>query len=106
MATEYCMRTVDFRPAPAGWRIVWLTDSGVDIAPMPGWIVREELECERGRSTGYRDVVATRVEDHGAEPISLGTDVNFWYVLGPGEPEPTLEAAAAERERRALRGIS
>lgn len=105
MALDYRFRTVDFRPAPEGWRIAWIIKNRLDIAPMPGWIVREEFEYDSpnsddGRSTGSRDVVATRVEDYGIEPIEA-SDRSFWFILGPGESEPTAEEVEAEVARRA-----
>ncbi|MEU9183355.1 hypothetical protein AB0D14_02055 [Streptomyces sp. NPDC048484] len=104
MALDYRFRTVDFRPAPEGWRIAWLTQGRLDIAPMPGWIIREEFEfdsstSEDGRSTGARDIAAARVEDWGVEPIEA-TDSGFWFILGPGEPRPTEDEVTAEIAHR------
>lgn len=104
MALEYRFRTVDFRPAPEGWRIAWITEDRLDIAPMPGWIIREEFEYDSpnsddGRSTGARDIVAARVEDWGVEPVE-SVDGGFWFILGPGEPQPTEDEVTAEIARR------
>lgn len=104
MAKDYRLRTVDFRPAPEGWRTAWITSEGLEVTPMPGWLVREESEhdshnSDDGRSTGYRDVIATRVEDYGIEAIDP-IDVSFWFVLGPGERKPTEDEVAAEIARR------
>lgn len=103
MALEYRFRTADFRPAPEGWRTVWITQQGMTIAPMPGWIIREEYEFDTpnsdGRSTGSRDVVAGRLEEYGVEPIDF-TDKSFWFILGPGEAEPGDAEVAAEIRRR------
>lgn len=108
MAPDYRFRTVDFRPAPEGWRTAWITPSGLYIAPMPGWVIREEFEydspnSDEGRSTGSRDIVAARVEDYGIEAIDAA-DRSFWLILGPGEPTPTEEETAAEAARRTERG--
>ncbi|MFF4836584.1 hypothetical protein [Streptomyces sp. NPDC001315] len=105
MALDYRFRTVDFRPAPEGWRTAWITADGLDVLPMPGWLVREEFEYDSpnsddsARSTGYRDVIAARVEDYGIEAIDA-TDTSFWFILGPGQSEPTKEEVAAEISRR------
>lgn len=104
--TDY--RTLGFQPAPPGWRTVWLDDQGIHIYPMPGWITQTEAEYdgfshEYLRDTDYRNTVATRVEDYGVEPIRV-SDGHFWFVLGPDEPEPTKEEAAAERARRKAAG--
>lgn len=104
MALSTLFRAVDFRPAE-GWRSAWITADGFDVVPMPGWLVREEFEYEEpngeddARSTGYRDVVATRVEDHAIEAID-SLDRSFWFVYGPGQPEPTEKELADEIARR------
>ncbi|MFF9153832.1 hypothetical protein ACF1AB_16565 [Streptomyces sp. NPDC014846] len=115
MALEYRYRTVDFRPAPDGWRTAWITRDGLAVMPMPGWIVQEEVEhndqhTDDGRPTGHRNVVAGRIEDNGIEPIECAVDREFWLVLGPGEAEPTSDEVAIETSRRysdgRLKGLS
>lgn len=106
MALEYRFRIVDFRPAPEGWRIAWITKDGLEVTPMPGWAVREEFEydgpnSDDGRSTGSRDVVACRIDETVAEPLDYSTDTGFWFLLGPGERKPTAEEVEAEVDRRA-----
>lgn len=98
---DYRFRTVDFRPAPPGWRVVFLDGTGrAAITPMPGWLIQEEVEVEgdEERPTGTRDVVASYVEENGVEPIR--GDAYFWYVLAPGEDGPTPEEQAAQHRLR------
>ncbi|MFJ7242352.1 hypothetical protein ACIQWB_35235 [Streptomyces olivaceus] len=104
MTEEYRWRTVDFRPAPDGWRTAWITRDGLEICTMPGWLIREEIEHASpnsdGQSTGYRDVIASRIDHNGIEPIETVSDASFWYILAPGEDVPTSTEVAAEIDRR------
>lgn len=104
MATEYRFRTVDFRPAPPGWRIAFATTLGPIVEPMPGWLIREEVEYDTRTEdfvtcTGSREVVAAQVVE--GEASSVTENPEFWCVLGPGEPDPTAEETATEMKRRA-----
>lgn len=105
--SNYDFRTIDFRPAPPGWRIAYtITPEEPRIEPMPGWLIREEVEiryegetCEVIARTGTREVVAARMDE--AEVAPATNDVDFWCVLGPGEPDPTPEEYAEELKLRA-----
>lgn len=104
MNTQFKFRTVDFRPAPPGWRIAFATTLGPVVEPMPGWLIREEVEYDTRTEdvvacTGSREVVATIVVESEAAPADSHPD--FWHVLGPGEPDPTPEETAEEIARRA-----
>lgn len=106
MTTNYEFRTVDFRPAPPGWRIAYATADGTRVKPMPGWLIREEVEYDTDTydvvaRTGARDVVAAHLVGSEAERADGHDD--FWRVLGPGEPDPTAEEVAAKMARRAER---
>lgn len=103
MPTDYKFRTVDFRPAPTGWRIAFATNDGPVIEPMPGWLIREEIEYDTRTAdvvtrTGFREVVAAIVVESEASPATEHPD--FWHVLGPSEPPPTAEATAAVMAQR------
>jgi hypothetical protein len=104
MATAAEYRTADFRPAPDGWRIVYLlTDGTIEYEPMPGWLIREEVEYDSNTFediavTGHRTVVAAQLVD--CTLIPADDHSSFWHVLGPGQPDPTPEEAAAEQARR------
>ncbi len=109
--TAYGWEDWDFRPAPAGWRVVYLTDSdepGWESEPMPGWLVQYEYEFsrrsfesvdERPLAERPRRVVAAVIEGHWL--TAADTVSNFWCVLGPGAPDPTPEQAREERDSRA-----
>lgn len=106
--TEYVLRTVDFRPAALpGWRALYLNHpSGRRVLPVVGWLIQQEVERDSWDSetpTGERRVIAAVLADEcEVMPVSdyaiAGT---FWYVLEPGESEPTSEEEAKERERQA-----
>lgn len=93
----------DFRPAPLGWRLVFLNrDTSIRVEPMPGWIILEEREQSMGGDsylTGDRRITAAMAD--GAEVFSVDElgDL-FWYVLAPDEPEPTQQDGLDEVKRR------
>lgn len=102
--------TVDFRPAPAGYRLAYL-DAQEDppvltIEPMPGWLVEEhQVRHSIGddwRSTDERRAVAAEHGWWGPE-VEASSHELLWRVLFPGEPDPTPEeitSAAAGAQRR------
>lgn len=103
MATDYKLRVVDFRPTPRGWRIAYATALGPIVEPMPGWLIREEVEYDTdtgdaGTVTGFREVLAAIVVEGEASPANEHPD--FWYVLGPGQLDPTPEETAEEMAAR------
>lgn len=103
MTADYQFRTVDFRPAPPGWRIAYATSDGPRTEPMPGWLIREEVECDTHtgdviKRTGSREVVAAQIVESEASPVY--DDHKFWCLLGPGESAPTPQEAADEMARR------
>ena len=111
--------TIDFRPAPPGWRVVYLHPGGRDVVPIAGWLIQErytqtgnfpddladdlhadEQVCGRQRRVipGYVSV------EYGwtVWPIDKyeGGDAEIWHVLPPGAPKPD---AADEQNERASR---
>lgn len=104
--------TVDFRPAVAGWRVLYLdttTDVGVVETAMPGWLIQESVWVKDGpthqgivslaeRPYPSRRVLAADVRR--GELVAASEHVNFWVVLGPGEGDPTEEEEQTERRRR------
>lgn len=109
MTSEYAFYTVDFRPAPSGWRIAYATTLGSIVEPMPGWIVREEVECNTNTGdvvtrSGLREVVAAGLVEYEVTPANEIPD--FWYVIGPGNPDPTPEEIEEEIARRVTQNES
>ncbi|WP_435589792.1 hypothetical protein [Micromonospora aurantiaca (nom. illeg.)] len=95
---------IDFRPAPPGWRAVFVdpaeADTQVEIVPIPGWLIQEDLHDARSR----RVVAAAQfegnphlvdVDDGGDDPRDPGT---FWKILPPGAAEPTTAEVVARRD--------
>ena len=113
-------RTIDFRPAPSGWRLVYLADddpAGYATVPMPGWLVLEEvnsdkngdLDTQRTLPPGDRWRTVVVAASDGANLYPADDAENFWMALGPGESEPPAQlvkeekasrSEAARRERR------
>lgn len=87
--------TIDFKPAPAGWRVVYLNDADdhtgrhILVQPMPGWLI----ERSTTRPNSVR-VVATYMDF--AEPIPVDTIGNYWRTIGPDERVPTMDDAFEE----------
>jgi hypothetical protein len=97
-------RDIDFRPAPPGWRAVYLGSEGdVRIEYLAGWLIQEEeLYGHSGRKHPRED---TRPEDRdrrvtpafhaaaqfGAELVEVESVEGLWRILPPGEPDPTAE---------------
>jgi len=103
----------DFRPAPPGWRLAYLTDSplGYFTIAMPGWMVQVETRYNLVTSATQdpppladrprRVAAATSYGDGTIEAVEGGDSSNFWQVIDPTNPEPTTDQAAAERARLA-----
>ncbi|HEY9416965.1 MAG TPA: hypothetical protein VIQ30_19580 [Pseudonocardia sp.] len=90
--------TIDFRPAPPGWRVASLSnDTGkVTYYALPGWLVQADED-------GDHRVVAGEVDWDGevARQLIGLWNVSAWYVLGPGDPDPSPDEVKEELERRA-----
>lgn len=100
-------RIADFRPAPPGWRAIFLDgDQGWISWALPGWIIEEKWEQPFGDAphpTGEKRIeAALTIDGSGVAPIKGGcfTD-DFWDVRGPGDSDPTPEEEAEERAARA-----
>lgn len=94
-------RTVDFRPAPAGWCIIhlaseyWPSPDGFHAVAAAGWLIQESDEDENRR------VIVGEVNEFGEVNEVLFLDnTSAWYVLGPGDPPPTTDDATRERVER------
>ena len=100
----------DFRPAPPGWRLVYLTNLAGTIpyiVDMPGWMVQQR------RGMDDRRVVAANIDPAGqlypagegeVGPTPTYEAEQFWGVLSPTDPAPTHKAAVTVlRERQARR---
>lgn len=105
MPTDYYDRIIDFRPAPDGWRIIYLlNDASLHISPLPGWLITEQIEydtrtMEDVGDRGTRSVIAAVATENELLPVCM--DGPFWCVLGPGQVDPTTQETAKELERRA-----
>lgn len=100
---------VDFRPAPVGWRAVWIHQSGHSVTrPMVGWLIQER--AKGGRPTASipacdrdRRVVPAFADpdwDWGLFPcVDAGAGYLLAGVLTPGEHDPRpAELGAMYRE--------
>lgn len=111
-------QTVDFRPAPPGWRVVALFGDRRDVLPMPGWLIQERYLLDdndkvvpepddgiRGRQRRIAPGLTVEGYNWCVEPSDENTpDVdNTWMVLAPDQPEPSEEEQTAEV--RPLRNI-
>ena len=99
-------RTVDFRPAPPGWRVLAIFHQGKrDGIPMAGWLIQDAVEYDNATDTAVRPStslgpaggtdrrVIPAVVNPGfgwqVEPLDWEPGSNTWKVLGPGEPDPS-----------------
>jgi hypothetical protein len=104
-------RIIDFRPAPPGWRLVYLMDGtpeGYVTAPMPGWLIQEEVYYSRQDTIDDEDTPApanrgrsvTAAGCDGAYLFPAESAENFWRVLGPDEDDPLDEQVEEEKASR------
>lgn len=108
MATFF--RTIDFRPAPAGWRVLVLDTTGVLAErAMPGWLIQEAVSTDEDGGIWHdhpedrvRIITAAISADEGALHPARSL-MDFWCVLGPDDPVPTADDAMAEVTRRKAR---
>ena len=96
-------RTIDFRPAPAGWRLAMLVlpelaTRGFELVDLPGWLVQEDATDQREPDDRDRRVVAAYCD--AGELIAADELANFWYVLSPNGAMPGPGEAARELRRR------
>ncbi|MFD5572240.1 hypothetical protein [Streptomyces cadmiisoli] len=107
----YDRRVIDFRPAPAGWQLVYLADDepeGYVTMPMPGWLVLEEvffnnkggIDAEHTPAPGdrWRTILAASADGSTLHPAE--DDENFWMAIGPGEAEPPDQLVEEEKAQR------
>lgn len=112
--------TIDFHPAPPGWRVVYLYPQIRQTFPIAGWLIQDrytqgvvdpypvsiDLDSEEqvlGRRRRVIPGIVTEVYDWAVQAIDDNHEDNdnIWKVLAPGEPDPTDEEEQAERARRA-----
>ncbi len=107
----YDRRVIDLRPAPAGWRLVYLADddpAGYVTIPMPGWLIVEEVHYDREGGISedltpppgnrWRTILAAGSDGSNLHPAE--DDENFWMAIGPGEDEPPGLLVDEEKARR------
>lgn len=114
--------TVDFKPAPPGWRLAYLEEEKEHLAPQlyirpfPGWLVQEsqwytvhndEPMIRKVPPPEHalleRRVVAGDIDPHdsGLATVVPALDfgpATFWKLLAPGEERPS-ESAMLNRSR-------
>lgn len=100
---------MDFKPAPHGWRAVYL-DSGQRFTfPVVGWLIQESYRLDPDTDEKHFDPRPERRvipgicdPEDGWEVSPIDTEITFlWKILAPGDPEPSEEEEREERERRA-----
>jgi len=105
-------RTLDFKPAPPGWRVIYLNPGDREVLPMAGWLVQDSYLLDLATTEEHEDdtterrviaAVCTDAEGWTVRAVDDDED-HLWTVLAPGEPEPTQDEEAAERARRAEPG--
>jgi hypothetical protein len=102
-------RTLDFKPAPPGWRVVYLNSDKRQVVPMAGWIVQElyllDIDADQAHdveSPERRVFPGVCLDAYGWEVEPVDSDASLlWMILGPGQTEPGEEEEAEERARRA-----
>jgi len=102
-------RTLDFKTAATGWRVVYLDPEKAVVLQVPGWLVQESYLYDLADDQAHDDDAPERrvipgvcsgIYDWLVEPIDVDSEF-LWRVLAPGEPEPTYEEEQAERAKRA-----
>lgn len=89
-------RTIDLRPAPPGWRALYVDDNGRTwTAPLIGWAIQEDApagERDRWHPPADRDrqiVPATADPANGPEPwVIQHDDEQFFCLIAPGDEPP------------------
>jgi hypothetical protein len=109
-------QTLDFRPAPAGWRVAWIWDNDhYEVTPVAGWLLQERYYFDEddeyvdadvprmGRPRRAIPAIVSEGSGFTAEAIdeNVGDSRSVWRVLSPDEPEPDLPQRKAEIARRA-----
>jgi hypothetical protein len=97
-------RDIDFRPAPPGWRAVYLDTHGtVSTEHIAGWLIQEEVShAQSGRLHPRGDISAEDrnrrvvpafhdVQASGAVLVGIDVIAGPWRILAPGQPDPTAE---------------
>lgn len=108
---HYQWETVDFRPAPAGWRLVyWFPDEQkMELRPCPGWLIQEQRAYDSDTyesATTYDDsppdrrVVAATIGSGSIHVDDEVDDATLYGVIGPGESPPPENALSEEMDRR------
>ena len=104
-------RDIDFRPAPPGWRAVYLGTHGtVSTEHIAGWLIQEEeSHAQSGRQHPRGDIspedrnrriVAAfhNLQAIAALPVEVDAIGGLWRILAPGQPDPTAEEINAAAE--------
>jgi len=103
-------RTLDFHADYTGWRAVYLNDDNPQwtVEHVVGWLIQEDVlfdarTCENlppndQPALPNRRVVAG-VIDRGVIEAASESE-NFWYLLAPGDLDPTEQAARNEHHHR------
>lgn len=111
---SYQWRDIDFRPAPAGWRVIFVAPKPPHwfSRPLAGWIIQEQAHLDhRGHveadnlaaSDRDRRIVAGVHDPEGQ--LVLEAAISDWYgevwlVVGPGQEDPTTNEAKQAFDQR------
>lgn len=88
---DYMWVTVNFIPAPPGWRILFKDEAVIFTHPLPGWLIQDRVTEKDPIDIRDRRVIAAQVEDWGElYPVDFNHD-SFVGILGPGEDTIALE---------------
>ena len=115
--SRHTWRDIDFRPAPTGWRVWFVSEDNAWQRPVAGWLIQERAiydEYDDDPTPDYGTDVADRPRRVATatyeESILLAfeDDPNGYAVIAPGESDPTaddiaeqtaVQRAAGERRR-------
>ncbi len=109
--TDTYWDTIDFRPAPNGWQLAYLTNNPeqpLTLEPLPGWLIQENVTfdirtMEDLPTAGRRErrIIAAMVVP-GEELYPADDHSDFWMELGPGQTPSWDDVREAVKERHGL----
>ena len=109
-------RTIDFRPAAPGWRVIYLNRAGdgTETLPLAGWLIEEEADGDFEALTGIPHHDRNRRIVPGIWAAGIGMDVvpadedgdGPSWVLAASDPDPDeAQIAQARTDRDQSRAV-
>src|SRR3712207_6723155 len=103
--TDNRWHDVDFRPAPPGWRAIYLDAQDRPVVEqIAGWLIQEKgarpvppAHPESPRPVRRVVPAFHRVADWGVDPIPLDQVAGLYRIVAPGEAVPSAEEIADEK---------